>query len=127
MWSIGNEIPDQSDAAIGPTADALRQIANDEDPTRQTTTGMNSANPGTAFADSMAAIGLNYQGSGVRDGAPEYPDFHAAYPTRFLIGTETTDAYSSRGVYTFPVQSGAITIIATSPDLNPAEISLSSE
>ena len=103
IWSIGNEIPDQSDASVGPQADAIRQIANDEDPTRQTTTGMNSANPGSAFADAMQAIGLNYQGSGVRDAAPEYPDFHAAYPTRFLIGTETTDAYSSRGIYTFPV------------------------
>jgi beta-galactosidase len=103
IWSIGNEIPDQSNSGIGPTANAIRQIANDEDPTRQTTSGMNSANPGSAFADSMQSIGLNYQGSGVRDAAPEYPDFHNAYPTRFLIGTETTDAYSSRGVYTFPV------------------------
>jgi beta-galactosidase len=103
IWSIGNEIPDQSNTSIGPTATAIRQIANSEDPTRQTLTGMNSANPRTAFADAMQAIGLNYQGSGVRDAAPEYPDFHSAYPTRFLIGTETTDAYSSRGVYTFPV------------------------
>jgi len=103
IWSIGNEIPDQSNTGIGPTANAIRQIANGEDPTRQTLTGMNSANPGTAFADAMQAIGLNYQGSGVRDAAPEYPDFHTAYPTRFLIGTETTDAYSSRGIYTFPV------------------------
>jgi beta-galactosidase len=103
MWSIGNEIPEQSDGSIGPKAEALRAIANDEDPTRQTTTGMNSANPGSAFANAMQAIGLNYQGSGVRDAAPEYPDFHEAYPDRFLVGTETTDAYSSRGVYTFPV------------------------
>ena len=103
IWSIGNEIPDQSNTGIGPTANAIRQIANGEDPTRQTLTGMNSANPRTAFADAMQAIGLNYQGSGVRDAAPEYPDFHSAYPTRFLIGTETTDAYSSRGIYTFPV------------------------
>jgi len=103
IWSIGNEIPDQSNVGIGPLANELRRIANDEDPTRQTLTGMNSANPCSAFADAMQAIGLNYQGSGVRDAPPEYPDFHAAYPDRFLVGTETTSVYSSRGVYLFPV------------------------
>jgi beta-galactosidase len=103
MWSIGNEIPEQYDGGSGPTAQGIRAIANDEDPTRPTTTGMNAADPGSAFADAMEAIGLNYQGSGVRDAAPEYPDFHAAYPSKFIVGTETTDTYSSRGVYTFPV------------------------
>jgi beta-galactosidase len=111
IWSIGNEVVEQRAGDVYQAALAIRAIANDEDPTRPTVAGMNAADPGTAFADAMETIGLNYQGSGVRDAPPEYPDFHAAYPDRFIVGTETTDAYSSRGVYTFPV---------TGPDGEPA-------
>ena len=106
LWSIGNEIPQQSDAGAGPTVRAINDLAHDEDPTRPTVSGMNSANPGSAFADEIDTVGLNYQGSGVRGAAPEYPDFHATYPDRFIVGTETVDTYSSRGRYAFPVVSG---------------------
>lgn len=103
IWSIGNEIPQQSDAGAGPTVAGINDIAHDEDPTRPTVSGMNAANPGSAFANGLDTVGLNYQGSGVRDAAPEYPDFHSTYPNKFIVGTETVDAYSSRGIYVFPV------------------------
>jgi beta-galactosidase len=65
---------------------------------------MNSATSTSQFAAAIDTVGLNYQGSGVRDGPPQYPVFHSAFPSKFIVGTETTDAYSSRGVYTFPVE-----------------------
>jgi beta-galactosidase len=52
-------------------------------------------------------IGLNYQGTGVRSGPPQYPVFHQAHPTQLIVGSETTDTYSSRGVYVFPVAAGS--------------------
>jgi beta-galactosidase len=106
MWSIGNELVEQNDATAGPAlAGELNGISHEEDPTRPTVAGMNSANADSPFPAPIDSVGLNYQGTGVRDGPPEYPDFHSAFPEKFIVGTETTDAYSSRGVYTFPVAS----------------------
>jgi len=108
MWSIGNELVEQSDAVAGPAlGQELTTICHEEDPSRPTVAGMNSANANSPFPGPIDSVGLNYQGSGVRGGPPEYPDFHAAFPQKFVVGTETTDAYSSRGVYLFPVASGS--------------------
>ena len=105
MWSTGNEIGEQGAGAAGGTlATQVNAIAREEDPTRPTVSGMNSATSTSQFAAAFDIVGLNYQGSGVRDGPPQYPVFHSAFPSKFIVGTETTDAYSSRGVYTFPVE-----------------------
>jgi beta-galactosidase len=105
MWSTGNEIGEQGAGAAGGTlATQVNAIVREEDPTRPTVSGMNSATSTSQFAAAFDTVGLNYQGSGVRDGPAQYPVFHAAFPSKFIVGTETTDAYSSRGVYTFPVE-----------------------
>jgi beta-galactosidase len=62
-------------------------------------------------------IGLNYQGEGIRDSLPtnevkgirtppQYPAFHAAFPNKVILSTETAAALSSRGEYLFPVFDG---------------------
>jgi beta-galactosidase len=104
MWSLGNEIVEQNDAVAGPAmARELTDIAHEEDPTRPTVSGMNSAKPDNPFSGPFDAIGLNYQGTRVRTQAPQYPTYHTAFPDKFVVGTETVSTFSSRGIYLFPV------------------------
>ncbi|HEU5075800.1 MAG TPA: glycoside hydrolase family 2 TIM barrel-domain containing protein, partial [Polyangiaceae bacterium] len=106
MWSIGNEIPEQQDASNGPArAEELTDICHEEDPTRPTVSGMNRAEPADPFSGPIDTIGLNYQGTGVRDLGAQYPTYHAAFPDKFIVGTETTSTFSTRGTYLFPVTS----------------------
>jgi len=62
----------------------------------------------------LDAIGLNYQGEGIRQSpefegtdrirtAPQYDAFHARFPDKVIFSSETASAFSSRGVYLFPV------------------------
>jgi beta-galactosidase len=107
MWSIGNEVGEQGRGDEGAAlARALSEIVHGEDPTRPTTTAMNSAPATSPFPAAVDLIGLNYQGTGVRSGPPQYPVFHDKFPTAFVYGSETTSTISSRGEYTFPVASG---------------------
>ncbi|HYD51809.1 MAG TPA: DUF4982 domain-containing protein, partial [Gemmatimonadaceae bacterium] len=59
-------------------------------------------------------ISLNYQGEGIRDRPefegterirkpPQYPLFRARHPDKTILSSETASAFSSRGVYLFPV------------------------
>jgi beta-galactosidase len=106
MWSIGNEIVEQSDNVNGPAMGAeLTAICHEEDPTRPTVSGMNKAEPESPFSGPIDTIGLNYQGTGVRDLGAQYPTYHDAVPDKFIVGTETTSTFSTRGTYLFPVTS----------------------
>jgi len=106
MWSIGNEIVEQSDDVNGPALGAeLTGICHEEDPTRPTVSGMNKAEPDSPFSGPIDTIGLNYQGTGVRDLGAQYPTYHSAFPDKFIVGTETTSTFSTRGTYLFPVTS----------------------
>lgn len=107
MWSIGNEVGEQGGGETGAAvAGELVRICHEEDPTRPTISGMNYAQATSPFSASIDAVGLNYQGTGVRGGPPQYPVFHKNLPDKFIVGAETTSTLSSRGVYTFPVVSG---------------------
>ncbi len=107
LWSIGNEVGEQGTGAEGAAiAEELTRICHEEDPTRPTISGMNSASAKSSFAAPIDAIGLNYQGTGVYGGSPQYPAFHQSFPDKFIVGAETASTLSSRGVYTFPVAPG---------------------
>jgi beta-galactosidase len=54
----------------------------------------------------LILLGLNYQGAGLFGGNPQYPAFHQSFPDKLVLGSETTDAYSSRGYYTFDGNTG---------------------
>jgi beta-galactosidase len=104
LWSVGNEVSEQYSGAAGAAMAAeLVGIVHQEDPTRPTVSGMNHAAATDPFPAAFDVIGLNYQGTGLRGGAPQYPVFHEAFPTKLVLGSETTATFSSRGVYTFPV------------------------
>ncbi len=115
MWSLGNEVGEQYTGEAGAAvARRLHAIAREEDPTRPTTTAMNYAKPDMPLPAEVDAIGLNYQGEGIRQDAefdgtdrirtpPQYPSFHQRFPNKPVFSSETASAFSSRGVYLFPV------------------------
>ena len=115
LWSVGNEVGEQYTGEDGAAiARRLHAIVREEDPTRATINAMNWAKPDMPLPGALDVIGLNYQGEGIRqepefEGTdrirtpPQYPGFHAAFPGKAIVSTETASALSSRGVYLFPV------------------------
>lgn len=97
MWSIGNEMPDQTTDQGVIIARNLTAYCHDEDPTRPTSLGCNKRD--AVFRDIVNQVdifGLNY--------------FHKTYlvfkeqnPTSRYHASETSSATSSRGEYFFPV------------------------
>jgi beta-galactosidase len=97
LWSIGNEIREQRDAAGHKIASELTAIAHEEDPTRPTTAAANGANSGyNGFQKTVDVFGYNYAWK-------EYEKFRKENPTIPIVATETASAVSSRGEYYFPV------------------------
>ncbi len=98
MWSIGNEVPDQSAEGGNKIAKYLQDICHREDPTRPVTAGMDRIND--ALTKNFAAVldipGFNYKPA-------LYEDANNRLPQGFILGTETASTISSRGVYKFPV------------------------
>jgi len=108
MWSIGNEVGEQTTGDPGAAlARELTATCHEEDPTRPVISAMNSAPAASPFPAPIDLVGLNYQGAGLFRGTPQYPVFHQAFPGKFSVGSETAATLSSRGVYTFPVVEGA--------------------
>ena len=115
LWSVGNEVGEQYTGDEGAAvAKQLCDIVHDEDPTRPTTSAMNFAKPDMAMPAVLDVISLNYQGEGIRQDpefegtnrirtAPQYDAYHAKFPEKLILSSETASAFSSRGVYLFPV------------------------
>lgn len=99
MWSIGNEVEEQSHPQGAKVARFLQDIVHREDPTRPVTNGMDRLDQ--VFSNSMAAIidvpGFNYRSF-------RYKEAYEKLPQQVILGSETTSAFSSRGVYKFPVE-----------------------
>ena len=97
MWSIGNEMPDQTTDQGVIIARNLIAYCHDEDPTRPTSLGCNKRD--AVFRDIVNQVdifGLNYFHK-------TYPVFKEQNPTRRYHASETSSATSSRGEYFFPV------------------------
>jgi beta-galactosidase len=115
MWSFGNEVGEQYTAEEGAAlALKLSNIIKEEDNTRPTTSAMNYAKPDMAFPAAMDIISLNYQGEGIRNTpefegttrirtSPQYSAFHSKFPGKMILSSEAASAFSSRGIYLFPV------------------------
>ncbi len=118
MWSFGNEVGEQyTDKEGAALAQKLNDIIGEEDPTRPSTASMNFAKPHMPFPSALDVISLNYQGEGIRQDpefegtdrirtVPQYPGFHATFPDKVILSSETASAFSSRGIYLFPVTPG---------------------
>ena len=115
LWSVGNEVGEQYTGEVGAAlAKQLCDIVHEEDSTRPATSAMNFAKPDMPMPAVLDVISLNYQGEGIRDTPefigtdrirtfPQYPAFHAKFPGKVILSSETASAFSSRGVYLFPV------------------------
>jgi beta-galactosidase len=115
LWSIGNEVGEQYTGAEGAAlAKKLCDIVHEEDPTRPATSAMNFAKPDMPLPAVLDVIGLNYQGEGIRDTpefagtdrirtSPQYLAYHEKFPHKLILSAETASAFSSRGIYLFPV------------------------
>jgi beta-galactosidase len=100
IWSIGNEIPQQSDTSALRLAPELAAIIHALDKTRPITTANNDPSTRNKIIASGAIdlIGYNYNQT-------NYPMFHDRYPGKIFIGTETTSALETRGFYEMPSDS----------------------
>jgi len=115
IWSFGNEVGEQyTDNEGAAVAKRLYYFVKDEDSTRPTTLAMNFAKSDMPLPKVPDLIGLNYQGEGIRQSpefegterirtAPQYDTFHTQFPNKLIFSTETASAFSSRGIYLFPV------------------------
>jgi len=104
IWSVGNEIPDQSDPQGPARLQQLIDVVRAKDPTRPVTVGCDqiAAEPKSAlpeFLEKLDVVGYNYVDRW-RDRREKYYsiDRHA-YPQRKFIGTESTALYGARGLY----------------------------
>ena len=100
MWSLGNEIREQSDGEQGgEVCRFLHEIARDEDPTRPTTCGFNAHTAAirNGLADAVDVPGWNYR-------PHHYARYHSEHPDWPMYGSETASCISSRGEYYFPVE-----------------------
>jgi len=119
-WSFGNEVAEQGSSGGAATAQRLRDIIHEEDPTRKTTVGMNNAGPDTAFTSIVDLIGLNYQGEGKGNGGPTFQNFRGKYPDKLIFSSESSSVVSSRGTYLFPVADGNNAIVRSNgPGADP--------
>jgi len=119
IWGLGNEVGEQYTAEEGAAiAQRLYDVIKEEDATRPVTSAMNFAKPDMALPKVLDIISLNYQGEGIRQSRefegterirtiPQYDAFHKQFPDKLILSSETASAFSSRGIYLFPV-SGTI-------------------
>lgn len=100
MWSIGNEIPEQSKPQGESIAKELSAIVKNLDKTRPITAACNEPNPENFLIKSGALdlTGVNY-----------HHEIFAHFPENFkgqtFIGSETTSAFETRGSYDMPSDS----------------------
>lgn len=99
MWSVGNEIPEQGDSTGITIAKDLARIVKKYD-NRPIVTANDHPNAGNNIVKSgeFELVGYNYHHR-------EYEKFHQTFPGKIFIGTETTSALETRGVYDMPSDS----------------------
>lgn len=98
MWSIGNEIPEQTDSKAGVEwAKRLQDLCHKLDPTRPVTQGLDRVDNAlsSGVAETMDIVGLNYR-------THKYDKAFHATTKGVVLGSETASTVSSRGVYKLP-------------------------
>lgn len=102
MYSIGNEVGEQSRASGLRWTKALQSYMHELDPTRPVTQGLDQW-PGSIkskVASEMDVVGLNYR-------LKFYDDALKASRNALVLGSETASSFSSRGCYYLPVSEKA--------------------
>lgn len=100
MWSIGNEILEQSHKTKGKEiANELAAICKDEDSTRPVTAGFNyyPSPINNGLAGALDLVGWNYKPRKYEEVLEKHPDW-------IVYGSETSSTVSSRGTYHLPIE-----------------------
>lgn len=99
MWSIGNEIPEQSSKDGAAMTRRMQGLIHQLDDTRPVTAGMDRIDNAlaTGYAQVLDVPGMNYR-------TEKYEMAHGKLRHGFVLGSETASTVSSRGVYKFPVE-----------------------
>ncbi len=104
LWSIGNEVPDQTDPEGHLTARELKEICRRLDPTRVITQANDQieAEPRKAteaFLSELDVVGYNYTGRWRNRTETLYDEDKRRHPERCIIGTENSSFGGIRGEY----------------------------
>ncbi|MCD7776697.1 MAG: DUF4982 domain-containing protein [Firmicutes bacterium] len=105
LWSIGNEIPEQSSADGADIVRFLQGICHEEDISRMVTCACdNIASGSTAcamreFENALDVVGYNYVGRWRERAETFYDEDRRLYPARRFCGSENPSAGGDRGVY----------------------------
>jgi beta-galactosidase len=102
LWSIGNEIPQETDPSGQTVANQLKGWVHADDTTRLITEALTSSGYGS-MGGLLDVVGFNYANSG------SYDSFHQQHPNWKLMGSETSSAVRTRGVYHLPTSSNVLT------------------
>lgn len=105
IWSIGNEIPEQSSADGAKIAKYLQDICHDEDPSRMVTSACDNIvavapiRTRREFEETLDVVGYNYVGRWRERAETFYEEDRLLYPDRRFIGTENPSVGGVRGEY----------------------------
>ncbi len=101
MWSVGNEVWDQTFTNGYLTARYLQNIVHHLDATRPVTCGMDQVLSvlDNGFAAEFDIPGLNYR-------TMRYEEAYNKLPQKLILGSETASTVSSRGTYHLPAIMG---------------------
>ncbi len=106
LWSIGNEVPEQTIAGGEIVAKKLKEICHFIDPSRYITQANDQivAEPNAArqeFLEELDVVGYNYVGRWRKRAEGFYDEDHEKYPHRCVIGSENPSAGYVRSEYVF--------------------------
>lgn len=104
LWSIGNEVPDQTVPGGELTARRLKEYCRQVDPSRRITQANDQivAEPRAArqeFLEELDVVGYNYVGRWRKRAEGFYDEDHEKYPERCVIGSENPSAGYVRSEY----------------------------
>ncbi len=105
IWSVGNEIPEQTHTNGAAILRPLVETCHREDPTRPVTSACDNVHTDTKsatpeFLNLLDVVGYNYVDRWGTRRETMYDDDHFAFPQRKFIGTESA-VVGSRGEYSF--------------------------
>lgn len=111
LWSVGNEIPEQTQSHGADMLKRLTDICHREDPTRMVTSACDNivAEPAEATEEFLAAldvVGYNYAARWRKRAETYYGDDRHKYPERRIIGSENPSAGGVRGDYDLKTSRG---------------------
>ena len=100
IWSLANEEPEQGTSNGALIMASMKRLARQLDPSRPVTAAQDGA-----WGHGISAV-VDVQGFNYHDRSID--DFHAKFPSKPTIGTETASTVSTRGIYQNDYQRGYV-------------------